>query len=283
MQILADSRLLTGGSIFDKKFLRLVVDHDRIPPDMVHVFHERVAAFTAWEQEVLLEGRHPVLGFHGELMSRSRSGKRMPVNACVFGWQGLGVRMAREGVLLCPALPLPCLPACLPACLRLLAEGDFKARMEAFGFHYYYKTKHMCDACDAQLTTARADPTLSFKNFADDAPWRATCYSDRDLVDQQPSGMWQIRGFSHVQAFRDELHLLPNGISQLLVADVLLYWESSGMLTVWAQHRGLDHHHPLGALWDDFREWGRKQRYMVHHGCRSVLTRLGSFCCLRII
>ena len=121
MQILADSRLLTGGSIFDKKFLRLAVDNDRIPPHMVHVFHERMAAFTAWEQEVLLEGRHPVLGFHGELMSRSRSGKRMLVNACVFGWQGLGVRMAREGVLLCRhALLCPC-HACLLACLLVCA------------------------------------------------------------------------------------------------------------------------------------------------------------------
>ena len=46
----------TGGSIYDKKFPRMVLDHDRIPPNMVHELHDRVAAFTAWEQDSLLDG-----------------------------------------------------------------------------------------------------------------------------------------------------------------------------------------------------------------------------------
>ena len=204
-----------------KKFPRLLVHHARVPDRQRGLFHDIIGRFTAWEQDILLEGRHPVVGFYGEPLKRDLSG--------VFGWQ-----------------------------------GGFKARMEAFQFVFYYRTLHMCDACDAMLTSARADPELTYKSFADNAQWRATEYSNEDLK-MQYSPMWLIRGFGHAQAFRDELHLLPAGITKFVVANTVRFWEKSGLLAAWALGRELDHHHPLDALWDDYSAWLKRKGF--RHRC----------------
>ena len=120
----------------------------------------------------------------------------------------------------------------------------------------------MCDACDAMLTTRRADPGMTFKSFADNAKWRATEYSDEDLQTQYS---WLVRGFGHAQAFRDELHLLPGGITKFVVANTVRFWEKSGLLAAWALGRELDHHHPLDALWDDYSAWLKRKGF--RHRC----------------
>ena len=231
------SALIYGarGSIFDNKFPRLILDHSRIPGFHAHWVHQIIADFTAWEQDVLLEGRQPCHGFYNEELQRPWTGQSLQVKACIFGWQ-----------------------------------GDFKARMEAFGFRWYYRTKRICDSCEAMACTKNSDPTLSYKNFADDAQWRRTKYSDEELL-QQPSGMWQIRGFRHAQAFRDELHLLPGGITKLVVANVVLHWDETGMLAAWAANRGLQNGHPMDALWDDYRAW-LKRHSVKNRSTRSFFT-----------
>eukprot|EP00959_Pyramimonas_sp_CCMP1952_P416660 8729448-Pyramimonas_sp.AAC.1 len=69
----------------------------------------------AFEQEVLLSGKHPCEGFYGGALKRAHTGKPLGVRACLLGWR-----------------------------------GDFEARKECHCMPWYYRTKSMCDLCEAQ-------------------------------------------------------------------------------------------------------------------------------------
>ena len=211
------------GSPFDVKFPLCILEHhtvEQLNASAQKTLHTRIAECISWQQKALISCVHPRTGFYDEPLDRKWTGKVMTVPALIFGWQ-----------------------------------GDLKARKEAHCSDRYYRTKFMCDTCDAQLTTSRADPQMSYKHFADDAAWEKTIIPLRNRV---ISPWQQVSGICAVQVFRDEMHMMAMGSSRWIASSTIRSWDCNGHLRSWATANGSNQDDVLDALWDAFRAWCNK-------------------------
>eukprot|EP00969_Alexandrium_andersonii_P208134 9193808-Alexandrium_andersonii.AAC.1 len=65
----------TSGSVFDEKFPRMLLAHAQTQHDRWREIHRTLADLAAFEQRVLLAGKHPTEGFYGEPSTRARTGE----------------------------------------------------------------------------------------------------------------------------------------------------------------------------------------------------------------
>ena len=97
--------------------------------------------------------------------------------------------------------------------------GDRKAYQELHGWRRYWKCTHMCHLCGAQRPTARADQSLNYTFFGNDAACWRTIFSHEEAVAAMDSPFeGAVEGYHVDLDLEDLLHNILKGHGRQLVA-----------------------------------------------------------------
>jgi hypothetical protein len=239
------SALATDCSVLDAKFPILQIPHAAIRDKEIKKQAMRVmAAFVAWNFQVLQDGRGPKVGFYGEPLD--------------------GVRAA----LIDQDLMGP-YKACCSGC-----KADLKARREAHFFAQNYNTSRVCERCHAtqpfkNVMRSPALKRLLYTDLSADAPWRGTRISHEQYVaaisdPSEVSPWFVIPGMRLEMVFFDLMHVGPLGIFRNLCAAVVTDFVERGEL------RNINDGLSLRQLWLEFTGWCRARRIPPPRGTLSL-------------
>ena len=81
--------------------------------------------------------------------------------------------------------------------------------VEMHGFKRWWKAAEICDGCLARNPACINCNELTFMNFAEDAPWRATVLDHQTYMAQEEviSPFAIVDGFNYEMCFRDWAHM----------------------------------------------------------------------------
>ena len=166
--------LLARGSVWESKFVFCILAHSLMStPVVANAVEDLLARFFAWCIDVWNTGVFPHVGFHNEPIDpKSPRGLLCGKPICGGKWTAA----------LCAW------------------KGDWKARVKVHQFLRYYRGLRLCDCDDAVQCFASADPRMTYSDFREDAPWRATIMNNDEYIAQARltntlSPWFQVQGF----------------------------------------------------------------------------------------
>ena len=167
----------------------------------INQVHRRINEYIAWNAEVLLSGRWPMVGFYGESFPA-------------------GTQRARLAGT--PLVPVRGLGACIAA-----THNDCKARKEVHNLTNWYRCAVMCDLCAATSGTTER----TYMHLVEEAECLQT-----PLPEACTSGYMAVPGFRHEHMYFDWSHLWYLGCARDVVACCLCLLLEIGVLRRWVFH-----------------------------------------------